>query len=66
MAKREERIFMILLTSLNTENDRLVMKSIQLYFHMLYYCERFEPRSDFISWLRIIVRVNERLLASDQ
>ena len=55
---------MILLTRLNTENDRLVMKSIQLYFHKLYYRERFEPRSDFISWLRIIVRVNERLLAS--
>ena len=55
---------MILLTGLNAENDQLVMKSIQLYFHKLYYCERFEPRSDFISWLRIIVRVNERLLVS--
>ena len=59
MAKTEERIFMILLTRRNTENDRLVMKSIQLYFHKLYYCERFELRSDFISWLRIIVQVSE-------
>ena len=59
MAKTEERIFMILLTRLNTENDQLVMKSIQLYFHKLYYCERFELRSDFISWLRIIVQVSE-------
>lgn len=39
---------MILLTRLNTENDRLVMKSIQLYFHKLYYRERFEPRSDLV------------------
>ena len=61
MAKREERIFMILLTRLNTENDRLVMKSIQLYFRKLYYCERFELRSDFVSWLRIIVTLTLKM-----
>ena len=56
--------FRLHLTRLDTENDRLVMKSLQLYFHMLYYCERFEPWSHFMSRLSMIVRVNERLLAS--